>query len=637
MATQPPFSILCVDDQADNLLSLATLLECEGYRVRTAASGREALAAARGVDLVILDVQLPDVNGFEICRQLKAGPATALVPVILLSGVFTRSEDKVEGLEVGGDAYFTKPADPRELLGQVKALLRIRKAELALHEQARILDQIHDAIIATDLEGRIIRWNKGAERLFGYPAAEVLGQSVALVYPPGEAETGFARIVAALQESGKFELEKRVRTRSGEDRFVHCSLSFLYDEQGEATGMIGYNLDVTERRRLEEQFRQAQKMEAVGRLAGGVAHDFNNLLTVINGFADLLQGELPEGAPERNLTREILKAGERAAGLTQQLLAFSRRQILQPRVVDLNFIIRDMEVMLRRTIGEDVDLDVRLAPDLGRVKADPGQLGQVLLNLVVNAREAMPEGGSLTLATHNVEVDGAACREHPEAGPGPYVVLAVRDTGCGMTPQVRARVFEPFFTTKEVGQGSGLGLATVHGIVHQSGGFVEVESAVDAGTCFKVYLPRLAATESDDVLPSQAYAPRGTETILLVEDEDAVRRFTALALRGSGYTVLTAEDGEEALRVATSYTGPIHLLVTDVVMPRLGGRQLAERLRASHPEARVLYVSGYTDDAVIRHGVHEAGANFLHKPFAPSELARKVRAVLDEPLIAKCS
>jgi CheY-like chemotaxis protein len=369
-------------------------------------------------------------------------------------------------------------------------------------------------------------------------------------------------------------------------------------------------------------------MEAVGQLAGGIAHDFNNALTVICGLGHVVLGDLPADSPSRPHVAEMVKAGERAAALVRRLLAFSRKSVLADRVLDLNAAVLGLERMLRRVIGEDVELATRLQPGPGWVKADPAQLEQALVNLAVNARDAMPRGGKLTVETRDVELEEAPAG----ARPGRYALLAVRDTGCGMTAAVRARAFEPFFTTKGPGQGTGLGLAMVHGFARQSGGYVEADSAPGAGTTFRLYLPRAegpaAAGRPHPAVPA---ARRGSETVLLAEDDPAVRAFCRQALRAEGYAVLEAAGGAEALRVAEGYLRPVHLLVTDVVMPGVGGRELAQRLAALHPEARVLFVSGYTDDAVVRHGVREGQVPFLPKPFTPADLARKVREVLDAP------
>ena len=394
------------------------------------------------------------------------------------------------------------------------------------------------------------------------------------------------------------------------------------------TGLLCLARDVTDRLVLEEQFRQAQKMEAVGQLAGGVAHDFNNLLTLINGYSDIVLAALPPGDPNREPIAAVHQAGQRSAGLTRQLLAFSRKQVLAPKVLDLNGVVADTASLLRRVIGEDVRLSTAPGQGLWPVKADRGQVEQVLLNLAVNARDAMPTGGRLTIETRNAELDEGYAAAHADARPGDYVLVAVSDTGTGMSDEVKARIFEPFFTTKEAGKGTGRGLATVYGIVKQSGGHVGVYSEVGRGTTFKVYLPRAAPESGAAKAPSQfRRPPRGTETVLVVEDEDAVRALTRHVLQHSGYTVVEAEDAAAAVRAAAGHG--IDLLVTDVVMPGLGGRELAERLRASRPGLKVLFLSGYTDDAVVRHGVLHEAVNFLQKPFSPTALAHKVREALD--------
>jgi two-component system cell cycle sensor histidine kinase/response regulator CckA len=388
--------------------------------------------------------------------------------------------------------------------------------------------------------------------------------------------------------------------------------------------------DITERKRLESELRQAQKLEAIGQLAGGIAHDFNNLLTVITGRSHLALGQLPADHAVRRHIDLIQTTAERAAALTRQLLAFSRKQILEPKVLDVNAIVAGLAPMLSRLIGEDLELVAVPAPDLGRVKADPSQLEQVIVNLAVNARDAMPQGGTLSIETGNVELDEAYVSRHPGASTGRFVRLAIRDTGHGMDAAVKARIFEPFFTTKEPGKGTGLGLATVFGIVKQSGGSIGVESEPGQGTTFTVYLPWVDAAVDRIALPMAAPTlARGSETILLVEDEDEVRALARETLEGQGYTVIPATAPAEALRLVGSHVGPIHLLVTDVVMPQLSGRGLAEQLTPDRRDLRVLYMSGYTDDAMVRHGVLEEGTAFLHKPFTPQTLLVKVREVLD--------
>jgi two-component system cell cycle sensor histidine kinase/response regulator CckA len=388
--------------------------------------------------------------------------------------------------------------------------------------------------------------------------------------------------------------------------------------------------DVTERLRMEAQLREGQKMEAIGRLAGGIAHDFNNLLTVIIGYSDLALDQVATGAPVRSDLEEIRHAGESAAGLTRQLLAFSRKQLLQPQIVDLNAIVLRMSAMLRRVIGEDVELKTKLAVPLDRICADPSQIEQIIMNLALNARDAMPQGGSLTVETANVALDAQWVAQHPDSFEGRHVFLAISDTGVGMDQSVRTHLFEPFFTTKERGKGTGLGLATVYGIVKQSGGSIFVESEPERGTTFKMFLPR--TEQCIDPLDVPRFAPPahgGTETILVVEDQPEVRAVTRDALVRHGYTVLEAAGGVEALSLLKGYAGEVHLLVTDVVMPAMNGRELAERVAADRPHLHVLYTSGYTDDTVLQHLILNAGTAFLQKPFAPNELLQKVRDLLD--------
>ncbi|MFQ5891102.1 MAG: ATP-binding protein [Gemmatimonadota bacterium] len=403
--------------------------------------------------------------------------------------------------------------------------------------------------------------------------------------------------------------------------------------------VLGYGFDITETRETEaalrqseEQLRQAQKMEAAGRLAGGVAHDFNNVLTVIIANSELLLTDLGPDDPGRVGVEEIRKAADRAASLTRQLLAFSRKQVLEPRVLDLNAEVADVEKMLRRLIGEDLDLRTVRDPALSPVRADPGQIHQVLVNLAVNAREAMPEGGKLIIETKNVELDEAYAHTHESVAPGPYVMLAVSDTGHGMDEETQSQIFEPFFTTKGPGEGTGLGLATVYGIVKQSGGYIWVYSNPGLGTTFKIYLPRVpGAVERLEPSAVPAAPLRGSETVLLVEDEPVILDLARRVLRQNGYAVLGASGAEEALRVCERHEGAIPLIVTDVVMPRMSGPKLAERLASLRPEARVLYISGYTDEVIVHHGVLAPGTAFLQKPFAAAALARKVREVLDAP------
>ncbi|MCU1267054.1 MAG: domain S-box-containing protein [Acidobacteria bacterium] len=395
------------------------------------------------------------------------------------------------------------------------------------------------------------------------------------------------------------------------------------------------NVTLIEREQVkEEQLRQSQKMDAIGQLAGGVAHDFNNLLTVITGYSELTLRRMSKDDPLRSNIEGITSAGLRAAGLTRQLLAFSRQQILQAKVLDLNVVVKEMDRMLQRLIGEDIDLLTLLQPSLGQIKGDPGQLEQVLLNLVVNARDAMPRGGKITIETSHKYLDEAYAREHVAVQPGHYVVLTVSDTGIGMDAETQKRIFDPFFTTKEIGKGTGLGLSTVYGIVKQSGGSIWVYSETGRGTTFKVYLPRVdVVIESEELTDGSPAVRGGVETILLVEDDESVRQLAVETLESYGYVVIAAAGGEEGLRICSERKGNIDLMITDVVMPRMSGRELAEQLAAIRPEARVLYMSGYTDDAIIRHGILEQNMPFIQKPFLPDALALKARELLDLPVL----
>jgi PAS domain S-box-containing protein len=489
------------------------------------------------------------------------------------------------------------------------------------------------AYLLFDRDCRIRDWNPAAERIFGYRKEEVLGMGEPyekLIAP--EVLSTLAPLRQRLQ-AGDMSVQWVCENRTRDGRTILCEWhnTPLIEEDGSFGGLLSLVQDVTEKHRLEEQLRQAQKLEAIGRLAGGIAHDFNNLLTVITGYSDLALQELPPEQPLAEVVAEIRKASLRAADLTRQLLAFSRRQVLQPVVVDLNSLLEELEKMLRRLIGEDIELALRLQEGLWPVRVDPGQMEQVLLNLVVNARDAMPRGGKLTIETANVVLDAAAAASRPELPEGAYVVLAVSDTGHGMDAATQARVFEPFFTTKEAQQGTGLGLATVYGIIKQSGGHITVYSEVGRGSCFKVYLPRDGQTPSRPPSDPAPASVAGTETILLVEDDETVRTLAQRVLTEQGYRVLPARDGEEALALGQAHGGPLHLLVTDVVMPRMSGPELAQALTARLPNLHVLYVSGYMDDAIVRHGLIEASAAFLPKPYTPTLLLARVRQVLDTP------
>jgi PAS domain S-box-containing protein len=492
-----------------------------------------------------------------------------------------------------------------------------------------LIENLEQSVFLKDSDLHFLASNQRFAQAVGLTEEEVVGKTDFDLYPRPLAEQHRAEDLAVLRQGTRSEVEEQI-VADGKPRTFRVVRTPIHDGLRGTHSVLGIMWDVTEQRALAAQLLQAQKMEAVGRLAGGVAHDFNNLLTIINGYSDMALAGFGETDPARSLIEEVRKAGERAVGLTRQMLAFSRQQVVVPRILQVNDVITDTQKMLRRLIGEDIDLRTDLDPALGCIKADRGQLEQVLMNLVVNARDAMPRGGTLRITTRNVDLDDAHVQAHPGARPGRHVLLALTDTGCGMDEGVQARIFEPFFTTKGPGKGTGLGLATVHGIVEQADGHILVESEVGRGTTFQVFLPCVdGQTASGKSSHFPGVTARGTETVLLVEDEHALRALSCRVLKGRGYHVLEAEHGTEALRVAEHSRGPIHLLVTDVVMPQMGGRELADRLAVLHPNLKVLYLSGYTDDAVVRYGVSEARASFLQKPFTPASLAQKVREVLD--------
>ena len=509
-----------------------------------------------------------------------------------------------------------------------------KRAELQVVQRERrhrlLIESTYDVYAVMNRDGTIQDISPSTERVLGYLIDEMVGRPLAEFVHPEDLARYEVDLRRILSRSGRpFHGERRYRTKNrGWRVFEVVGVNYLDDPS--VNGIIATLRDVTESRELEEQLRQAQKMEAIGRLAGGVAHDFNNLLTVINGYASLLSNQMPEQSQERRAVEQIRRASESATTLTAQLLAFGRRQIVTPRDTDLNAVVDRTSQMLRRLIGEDIILVGRLAPTLGIVKVDPGQIEQVLLNLGANARDAMPRGGTLTIETANADDDRAATDDGGGRRNSGRVLLMVSDTGGGMDRAVLAHLFEPFFTTKEVGKGTGLGLAAVYGIVNQSGGTIAVSSTPGQGTTFRISFPRVDLTSPRQTTTSRLDDfPRGDETILVIEDEEALRDLICTILERSGYRVLAAEDGDQAMAVAGQYEGVIHLVLTDVVMPGQSGREVAEKLLLQRPSIRVLYTSGYTDDVVLRHGVRDAEVAFLPKPFTPSELARKVRSVLD--------
>ncbi|HEX7599636.1 MAG TPA: PAS domain S-box protein, partial [Polyangia bacterium] len=494
-----------------------------------------------------------------------------------------------------------------------------------------LFDSAGDAIFIYNAMGRILASNAATSQHYGYSQHELQSMTVEMIAAPEQSLQAPGRI-AQMLEKGSLQFETQHRHKDG--RAIAVDVNARQITWGGQPATMSICRDITERKRLEEQFQASQKIEAIGRLAGGVAHDFNNLLTVILNYTEFAIEKVHKDDPIREALEEVKKAGARAAALTRQLLAFSRKQVLTPQLLDLNQLVANLEKMLRRLIGEDIHLQQRLASDLGTIKADPGQIEQVIMNLVVNARDAMPDGGKLTIETANVDLDNQYAERHVSVTAGPYVLLAISDTGCGMDAATQKRLFEPFFTTKPRGKGTGLGLSTVYGIVKQSGGNIWAYSEVGQGTSFKVYLPRLSSDERAADLKRTGGRPAvGSETILLVEDEAALRGVVERMLRAVGYQVVVAANGGEALLACQQHQGAIELLLTDVVMPKMSGRQLAEQLQRERPGLHVLYMSGYTDDAIVHHGVLDPGTSFIGKPFSAADLARKVRDTLDTPLV----
>jgi len=569
-------------------------------------------------------------------RVIESGYAQTYEEVGTAAGV-TRSYSAIKG------PFHDPNGQLIGLLGICRDITDRKRAEEEIRQSQKKLrmhlDHTPLAVIEWDLDFRVADWNPAAERMFGYSRAEALGQHAHFIVPQEYRERVdrvWQNLLAPkngvpVPAGPRFGRNDNV-TKDG--RMISCEWynTPLVDDSGHVLGVASLVHDVTERVTLEDRLRQSQKMEAIGRLAGGVAHDFNNLLTVIIGYAQFLADDAPAGSAQADSIAQIQAAADRAAGITRQLLAFSRKQVLSPRIINLNDIVLNLDSLLRRLIGEDIEVIAMPANDLGSVRADPGQIEQVLMNLALNARDAMPQGGTLTLETANVELDQAYASEHQPISPGHYVMLAVSDNGQGMIPEVRARVFEPFFTTKEVGKGTGLGLSTVYGIIKQSGGYIWVDSEPGRGTSFKIYFPRVD-------LPAQTLGPerhtsgvqRGTETILLVEDDPQLRQLSSSVLAHCGYKVLVAGGPEEGLAVAQAPPRDIRLLITDVIMPTMNGRQLADKVLQICPKMRVLYISGYTNNAIAHYGVLNEGLWFLPKPFTLSALIAKVREVLDAP------
>jgi PAS domain S-box-containing protein len=527
-----------------------------------------------------------------------------------------------------------KDGKVEQLLAVSRDITKHRKADEALRESEEkyrlVLENAYDAIFIGQDE--VVKFpNPKTQEMSGYSAEELAKLPFISLVHPEDKDMVLDRYMRWMKgEEPPATFDFRIINKAGEELWVELNTTAVSWNKRPAT--LNILRDITQQKKLEAQLLQSQKMEAIGTLAGGVAHDFNNLLTAILGYAELSLMGLGKDNPVREEIEEIKKAGNSAASLIRQLLAFSRKQIIQPKIVDLNEFLSGMEKMLGRLLGEDVELLAIPEPALWQVEADPGQMEQVIMNLAVNARDAMPMGGKLTIETANMDLDENYFREHGiEKQPGSYVMLAVSDTGSGMDKETQEHIFEPFFTTKEIDKGTGLGLSTVYGIVKQNNGFIWVYSEPGQGTTFKIYLPKVKGdVEAVEKERTPVVKLDGSETVLIVEDDDGLRKLAQNVLQQHGYRVLTAENGEDALKVSEAHDGSIDLMITDVVMPKMGGRETAERLQPLYPRMKVIYMSGYTDNAIVHHGVLASGLNFLEKPFSPKGLARKVREVLDK-------
>jgi hypothetical protein len=637
------------DDPADRELIRETLgtegIALDLVQVDTKADFEAALVQ-ESVALILSDFALPHFDGLSALELVQKQRPN--LPFIFVSGTMGE-EAAIESLRRGATDYVLKqrlsrlgPAVRRALEDVAVRRKRLEAAEAAANRQRFVnamLESLDAGIVACDAAGVLTLFNRAAREIVGLAGAAIPPERWAehynLYHPDGKRllEKEAHPLYRALCGERVRDIEVLIRRGDGQARSVLVSGQPILGVHGQSLGAVVALHDITDRKLLEVQLRQSQKLEAVGSLAGGVAHDFNNLLTVIGGYSQMVMDQVGSSDPQYGRVEEISKAAERAAALTRQLLAFSRQQVLEPKILDLNAIVSDMEKMLQRLLPENIELVTALSQDPGRIKADPGQIEQVLLNLVVNARDAMPQGGRLVIETANTDVDEAYTQMHIEAAAGPYVMLTVSDNGSGMTAETKARIFEPFFTTKEVGKGTGLGLSTVYGIVGQSGGTVGVYSEVGSGTTFRIYLPRIESDlEAERRQAATAVHARGTETILVVEDDARVRTLVQSVLESVGYTVFLATDGQDALGILQKRPGRIHLVLTDIVMPGMSGPELLSRIRREHPGCKGLYMSGYSDKALSQGQFPQSEAPHIQKPFSLSVLTQRVREILDAPV-----
>jgi two-component system, cell cycle sensor histidine kinase and response regulator CckA len=638
-----PIHILHLEDDPNDARLINKTLAAEGVTCAiTVVRNRDDFVAALergGIDLVLSDSALPDFDGMSALKIVHANwPA---IPLILVSG--TMGEQRaIDSLKSGATDYILKDNLSRMAPAVCRAMQEVeertgkRRTEEALQESDQLLRTVFGespmGIALVGVDGRAVLTNAALEKMLGYTGEELSRMSFAEFTHPEDCAKDLELYQELIQGARQgYELEKRYLRKDGQAVWARLSVSLARENAGHANFAIAMVEDMTERRRLEAQFIEAQKMEVVGHLASGVAHDFNNLLAVIMGYSDLVLMETGLNEALKGKLETIRAAAERAAGLTRQLLIFSRKQTVELIVLDVRDVLKDLDKILRRLIDENIKMTIAPGKQSGHIKADSGYVGQVLMNLVVNARDAMPKGGQLTIATNTETVDENYVRSHKGAIPGHYVVLSVSDTGTGMTEKVKAHLFEAFFTTKPKGKGTGLGLATCQTIVEQSGGFIDVSSEVGKGTTFKIYFPQVEQAPDVQAVDIQAkVSPRGTESLLVVEDDLSLRHLAVDVLLAQGYEVLSAQNGQEALHVMNNHKGsPIRLVITDVIMPLMGGREMSEWLKTTYPDLKILFTSGYTDDALTRNGTLPEELAFLPKPYTPAKLTHKVREMLD--------
>jgi len=629
-----PLRILHLEDSPEDAELIQARLASDGvvFEAVTVATQAEYLSALESgrFDIILCDYNLPGYDGLSALKLARARHPD--VPVIIVSGEIGE-ERAVELLTSGARDYVLK-----DRLARLAAAVQGASREAEEHakredaerklwiKEAAIASSISGIILA-DLDGRITYANKAALVMIGYTEAEAIGLDL---LPVAQDRKQAEQMLTELRRDGYWAGEIAARKKDGGELHVNLSGNLVYSADNTPLCLMLSFQDITEQRSLERQLRQIEKLESIGKLAGGVAHDFNNILSVVLGYGLMALQKMTTDDPLRKKLEAMVRAGERGAALTRQLLIFSRKQVVELKVISLNPVVTEFEKMLRRLIAEDIRLTLALAPDAGHIRADAGQIEQVIMNLCVNARDVMPKGGKLLIETANVTLDEAYARVHPGAALGPHVMLAVSDTGCGMSSEVLLHIFEPFFTTKGPGKGTGLGLSVVYGIVKQSGASIAVYSELKHGTTFKVYFPCVKpAAKTSGPRAAVAASKAQSETVLVVDDEEDIRKMVQETLQDRGYRALVGAGSQDALRLAETHTGPLHLLVTDVVMPEMSEKELAERVKAKHPQVKVLFMSGYTSNVMLNHGVNGETLAFVEKPFTPATLARKVREVLD--------